>query len=329
LYAASPYLTSEILLAYLNNSNVPELSRASLMLANSPLPTDVAEAVVKSDLSPEIITYILKNQEGVNEIEQLQNQIVGLQSARQVNYDHLMRATFNADTTATFVETYNYVMDFMETQTDYHAKSRLVDMYIKKGMFENALTILGEMEQIASTSENIGALNDIELTEIKIDILQNLNTESIQDVVKRYEDFLTEMAADYNTKEGGVARAILESAGLMENFPIVFLPNPEAEVSTKSARISEPEQETVLNTELKSLFKLYPNPANDYLSIEFINPKGACSFNIYSIKGELVKTISSNQQLGFLSIDISDLQPGNYIINCPELDSKVTFVIVR
>jgi hypothetical protein len=85
----------------------------------------------------------------------------------------------------------------------------------------------------------------------------------------------------------------------------------------------------VLNTELKSLFKLYPNPANDYLAVEFINPDGACSFNIYSIKGELVKTVSSNQQLGFLSINISDLQPGNYFINCPELQSKMNFVIVR
>ncbi len=329
LSSSSPNLTAEVLLAYLDNPNVPELSKVSLMLENSPLPSDVVEAVEHSDLSPEYIDYILKHQEGVNEIEQLQNQIQGLQSARQVNYDHLMRATFNADTVASFAETYNYVMGFMETQTDYHAKNRLVDMYIKKGMFEKAMTLLNEMEQIAMSSENVAALNDIKLTEIKIDILQNINTEPILDIVKRYDEFLTELAADYNTKEGGVARAILESAGLMENFPIVFLPDPASEIAPKSAIINQPGDEQITNYQLKSLFKLYPNPANDYLSLEFINPNGNCTFNIYSIKGELLKTISTNQQLGFLSINISDLKPGNYIVNCVELQSNVNFVIAR
>jgi hypothetical protein len=318
-------------LAYLENPNVPELSKVSLMLENSPLPTDVIEAIEKSDLSDEYIKYILKQQEGVNEIEHLHNRISGLQSARQVNYDHLMRATFNADTTAAFAETYNYVMEFMQTQNDYHAKNRLVDMYIHSQMWDEALNLLSVMESSLS-AENIAMANDIHLTEIKIDILQNLNTEPIANIVKRHDEFLSEMAADYNTKEGGVARAILESAGLMENFPIVFLPNPDAdsEVSTKSARVSEPSQEPAKSgKEFAAMFKLYPNPANNYLSLEFINPKGNCSFNIYTVKGELVKSISSEQSLGFISINISDLQPGNYIINCPELGSNQSFMIVR
>jgi len=330
LSSSSPYLTSEVLLAYLDNPNVPELSKVSLMLENSPLPSDVVEAVEQSDLSPEYIDYILKHQEGVNEIEQLHNQIISLESARQINYDHLMRATFNADSIASFADTYNSVLEYMESQTDYHAKNRLVDMYIKKGMFEKALTVLSEMEQIAMSSENTSKLNDIKLNTIKIDILQNINTEPIVDIVKKYEEFLTELANDYNTKEGGVARAILESAGLWDNFPIVFLPNPEGEISTKSAFIEPQEEEKpIVNYELESLFKLYPNPANDYLSVEFINPNGNCTFNIYSIKGELLKSITSNQQIGFISIDISNLSPGNYIINCPELQSKINFVVAR
>ena len=99
LSSASPYLTSDILLAYLENTNVPELSKVSLMLENSPLPTDVVEAIENSDLSAEYVNYILKQQEGVNEIEHLQNRISGLQSARQVNYDHLIRSTFKSDNT--------------------------------------------------------------------------------------------------------------------------------------------------------------------------------------------------------------------------------------
>jgi hypothetical protein len=65
------------------------------------------------------------------------------------------------------------------------------------------------------------------------------------------------------------------------------------------------------------------------LSIEFVNPEGACTFNIYSIKGELVKSINSNDKLGFMSILVSDLKPGNYIIECPQLQSKQQFSILR
>jgi hypothetical protein len=329
LYSKSPHLTTEILLAYLNNVNISELSRTSLMLANSPLPKDVVEAVGNSDLSEMYKAYILKSQNGENEIEQKLNRISGLKSARQVNYDKLVRATFNADSTSDFSNSYDMILGFMETQTDLHAKEKLTDLYIHKGLYENALSILCDIENIAESIDDISLLNSVKIKEIKIDILRSHSFEEAQNVILNNAEFLTELAADYNTKEGGVARAILESAGLMENFPIVFLPDPASEIAPKSAIIHQPEDEQITNYQLKSLFKLYPNPANDYLSLEFINPNGNCTFNIYSIKGELLKTISTNQQLGFLSINISDLKPGNYIVNCVELQSNVNFVIAR
>lgn len=331
LSSASPYLISEILLAYLDNPNVPELSKVSLMLENSPLPSDVVEAIENSNLSAEYIAYILQHQEGTNVIEQLQNKISGLKAARQIKYDNLIRETFNAYKSETFDETYNSVMEFMQTQNDYHAKIRLVDMYIHSRMWDEALNLLSTMRNSLS-ADKVAEANDIRLTEIKIDILRNSNTIATADVVNKYKDFLNELAADYNTKEGGVARAILESAGFMENIPIIFLPNPDAnsQVSTKSTRISKPTQEPAKpNKELVAMFKLYPNPANDYLSLEFINPEGNCNFNIYTLKGELVKSVRSKQSLGFISINISDLKQGNYIISCPELNSNQSFIITR
>src|SRR5690554_55429 len=118
----------------------------------------------------------------------------------------------------------------------------------------------------------------------------------------------------------------------MENIPIIFLPNLDAnsQVSNKSTRISKPIQEPVKpSKELVAMFNLYPNPANDYLSLEFINPVGNCNFNIYTLKGELVKSVRSKQSLGFISINISDLKQGNYIISCPELNSNQSFIITR
>ncbi|MDD3859877.1 MAG: T9SS type A sorting domain-containing protein, partial [Bacteroidales bacterium] len=273
---------------------------------------------------------ILKSQNGENQIEQKLNRISGLKSARQVSYDKLVRATFDADTTSDFSNTYDMILGFMETQTDLHAKEKLTDLYIHKGLFDNALSVLCDIENIAENTDDESLLNSVKVKEIKIDLLRTHSIEEAQNVIQNNAEYLKELASDYNTKEGGVARAILESAGLWDNFPIVFLPNPEGEISTKSTFIEPQEEEKpIVNYELESLFKLYPNPANDYLSVEFINPNGNCTFSIYSIKGELLKTITSNQQIGFISIDISNLSLGNYIINCPELQSKINFVVAR
>jgi hypothetical protein len=329
LYEESPYLTSEILLAYLNNTNVNELSRASLMLANSPLPTDVIEAVDNSDLSNSYKAYILKYQNGENPLEQKRNHINSLRSARQFNYDKLIRVVFESDTTPNFAETYSTVLSFMETQSDLHAQKKLADMYSHKDMFAKADNVLNELESIALSNEDVSLYNHVQLRRMRNDIKQTHSVEDANAVVIENEEYLRELASDYNTKEGGAARAMLASADLWNNFPIVFLPNPEITMEDKSARINNDENLGELIPELESLFSIYPNPANDYLSVEFINPDGNCTFSIYTIKGDLVKTVSTNQQLGFMSINISDLESGNYIINCPELNSSQNFMIVR
>ncbi|MDY0143388.1 MAG: T9SS type A sorting domain-containing protein, partial [Bacteroidales bacterium] len=329
LDAASPYLTSKILLAYLNNTNVSEMLRTSLMLANSPLPKDVVESVSNSDLSATYKAYILKAQNGENLLEQKLNRINSLKSARQVNYDKLVRETFSADTTPDFAETYNTVIDFMETQTDLHAKKKLVDLFMHKGLYDNALTVLCDLENIALSEDNISLLNDVKLKEIKIDMYRAHSVDAAKNTIHENEEYLRELASDYITKEGGAARAMLASADLWDNFPIVFLPKPELTMQNKSAKINNEYDETELIPELESLFSIYPNPANNYLAIEFINPEGNCKFSIYTIKGDLVKTINTNQQLGFISIDISELKAGNYLINCKELNESQSFIISR
>jgi len=327
LIEASPYLTSEILIAYLNNQNVSELSKVSLMLANSPLPEDVKD-VLNNYLSPEYASYILQHQVGKNPIEQVQERISDILSAKQVEYDKLVRNTFANDTTPEFNDTYQMVLGFMENQYDIHAQKRLIKLYNHKGMYAKSIDVLSDMRLTNDYNDDTNLQNFVAISEIQIELLRTDSKESKTEIVNNYLSCLHDIAADYNTKEGGIARAILQSAEIAEYVPFVFMPNEAT--SNKSAIISTQEQSKPdQNISLTSLFNIYPNPANDMLSIEFINPDGSCTFNIYSIKGDLVKTVNSTDKLGFMSIMVSDLQPGNYIIECPQLQSKQQFVIER
>lgn len=323
LRKASPRLTSDILLSYLNNPDVPEAYKVSLMLDNSPLPVEVAAAIENSGLSSQFRESIRIMQVGENEVEKLERQVSVFHSARQVRYDAITREILNADTTDAYAMMFDEVTDFMKTEDDYYVRNRLVDLYIFKRKYDDALNLLSMMKKMPE-AQNASEANDIRLSEIMIGIFQNPNKGQVEEMVMRHKDFLRETAAEYNTKEGGVARAILESVGLTENMPIVFLPDP----GMKNA-VSTVKPLATSNPVFEKMFRVCENPVNDYLIIEYINPYGSCHFDIYSIQGVLLRSVGVDQQQGYARINISDLPAGSYMIHSPELRSCQKFVITK
>ena len=77
--------------------------------------------------------------------------------------------------------------------------------------------------------------------------------------------------------------------------------------------------------------RVYPNPANDRLQVEYINLTGTGSLKIYSLKGRLIKTIPVPEKMGLKQIDVSDLPAGVYILSYTTANSKtaVKFNIER
>jgi len=140
-------------------------------------------------------------------------------------------------------------------------------------------------------------------------------------------DYLRQLAADYNTKSGGDARSLLMAAGLETYEPIILLPSAN---NAKNASANSPSvKKEEFKPDFSSLFKIYPNPVNEQLAIEFICANENCTFDVYNISGQKVKTINSNSKLGYLSINVSDLPNGNYIVKCPQLNAQNSFVISR
>jgi len=104
-------------------------------------------------------------------------------------------------------------------------------------------------------------------------------------------------------------------------------------VNDKSSADSEATHEDLTRHDeqfnLEPLFNIFPNPVNDKLSVEFISPEESCSFVIMDVQGRQVKTIQKNEALGFLSIDVSELETGTYILYSPQLNQRKQFVVKR
>lgn len=64
-------------------------------------------------------------------------------------------------------------------------------------------------------------------------------------------------------------------------------------------------------------FKVYPNPVNDLLSLDYLLPKNIsqAAVNIYNYAGELVRSFAINSNHGTISQNVSNLSSGLYLLN--------------
>lgn len=63
-----------------------------------------------------------------------------------------------------------------------------------------------------------------------------------------------------------------------------------------------------------NVLKIYPNPVKDYLFAENKNLKGNILVSVYDMSGKLVKKQNFNSDRDKVSIDLSDLMTGNYVV---------------
>ncbi len=93
----------------------------------------------------------------------------------------------------------------------------------------------------------------------------------------------------------------------------VFCPSGVYYSSTKTFKTSYGKNDGMAlgDTEVS----IYPNPTQDYLTIENIHSSDIVSLNIYDTAGKLVKRIDPQTLEGNRRIDLSDLETGLYILN--------------
>lgn len=80
------------------------------------------------------------------------------------------------------------------------------------------------------------------------------------------------------------------------------------------------EYTTSVNYEMKSNFNIYPNPANDFITITSDTKHKTLNFKIYNLTGKVVKEFKA---VDSQKIDISELPSGTYIISNNKYSSKL------
>ncbi len=110
---------------------------------------------------------------------------------------------------------------------------------------------------------------------------------------------------------------ITEDIGLIQIDPDNWVLNKTGSISTN-----------VIDSANPAFFTFGPNPANDYLHMEFKNSIGTeNTIDIYSLSGALVKTVKTDDI--HLNLNIEDIQSGNYLINVSNGDNEFSRKFVK
>ncbi len=130
-----------------------------------------------------------------------------------------------------------------------------------------------------------------------------------------------------NTKFSDVIKRNTSLTSLQDNvFFMVECPGDEEEGKAVMPDSLSPGTE---NNEINSQFRIYPNPANNAIHIDFGNWTGPLTIRVMGTGGQLLKNINTNPGTSGMQINIGDLQPGIYFISLQNGINKKTFKLIK
>ena len=206
------------------------------------------------------------------------------------------------------------IIDLMDADNRYLANQKLLAAYIAFDKLTQASALLNTIKNNGN-----GLLNDFcQLQALILDLKQQ--NKNITDIKKdgTFRKTLEQMAGNTSNAASVNAEAILKFVFNTNYYEYLSLPN----VGGNSNRMMNNADNAIEVTQSVSLFKLYPNPANQSVTVQFIAEEAYSSKQmiVYDITGKVVisQTINDNLEI----ININHLTSGIYLVTMVS-DGKV------
>ncbi len=204
------------------------------------------------------------------------------------------------------------LINFVSRQPDLYDKFELATIYLSYGQYDDMQNVLTDIpttfemddEKTAELNEFSTVLNivkDMHENNLYEEGLSESNRESMQTIVANDKPITSTLAL----------------ALLMRDNPSYEFTETVYDVEQNSARMANPTIDNISNI-TNSEFKLYPNPAHDYITLSYNCKFANMTYSIIDIQGKALitaalKTIedmSNNEVL----VDLSKLSMGTYQI---------------
>lgn len=302
LLARSPDLSEEAILYAQSKNSLPsallfEVCMANKRSANSPKMMEQ----LKTSLPQYMIDILLTANEPQTYRKQLEEQLVDYNAQMNDAYQSIARYVLSDSTDRSAL-----LQNLLEDVPQASAKLHLLDFQLGKGNASAAWQALAAYNTLA---ENTSSAENIKLNTFMNFVISNsaqMNGLTEQDLA-----YITSVAADSAHPNFVQAHSVLRYYNL-SNY-LALPQNPTASIFKKETTpIVDPIQQA-------DNLKLYPNPANQYLTLDYnlSIENGTVQIEVVDPSGKVVLTRQAHvaNSKGIANVPIADLPAGNYFVN--------------
>ena len=310
LIAESPYLSDEVLMATIENPAFTSLMIKLIMVANPQAShnDEIMQAIY--DRIPALPqSYIDEIEAGESTVSQLEI----LEGNVSADY-HLVRSIENSIINIYRLDTinttaYSNMINLMASRPGLEDRYELASAYLSHSDFTNMNAVLNSIPANFSldAKQTIEYQNNLTFFAIAQDIRENnlhpgdlseTQTNSLQSIIEQ-------SAIDHSM---ALSLLLWNNPEYTINELILYKPVNGAR-KANSTKIQRPETQ--------SLFKLYPNPAHDYFTLQYSNElqsQNQLQIVITDVQGKIIRSIEFEGNIDRL-ISADNLLPGVYIVS--------------
>lgn len=307
LMQESPYLSDEVLIEFINNPVFSSLMVKLLLVANSQSSRsdEVMSAVYDRipALPESYIQEILAGQDGYSPLDELEGNVASDYHLVQTLSQDIIRI-YRMDTVNLWST--DSLIEIMQRQQGLYKQYELATSYLFLGDFEDMNTLLSNIPDNYELNER--QQTEYQNTLISFRILKDM------EINEKYENGLSENQRD----------SLMD---ILENYPydcsltlcLLKRDNPDytyqeliLDPITQPARKAKSESVKVENMDV---FKIYPNPASDYFTIEYKTSDIKYNQLLLTLQDATGRVVLKKQLQGGNSeelIDLGNLSPGTY-----------------
>lgn len=293
LQGASPYLSDEVLIAYLNRTP-PSNHVQQIILANSPVSAVVKAVVDAMTLTSSVHTAINNAQTGLpSQRDKLYQEVAYLTNQKNLNTNEILRGIL-LDTTAT--ATLSAALPILNAETDVFYKDLKVNVLIQLNDLPSATTAMNDIANFGRTFDLASILAQVRNEDDVADYLSQNGT-----VVSMLDNIIS----DNDLVSSGRAYALKSLVSNEIILPPFTLPSPFSAIGTNpsvgnATKVSEPK-----------LMIVYPNPSNSMVTVDVVVKQDEeLTFRVVDVTGQI--RISNVVTQNTVSFSIADLKDGLY-----------------
>jgi hypothetical protein len=307
----SPYLSDEVLLEAIDNSVFTALMIKLIMIANPHSShNDEIMSALENRVPAMPQNYIDEIRAGENTVSQLEH----LQA--YVAFDYHLYKTIADDITRIYRtdEENSWATDsliaFLSRMDDVNSQYELAATYLNTKQYENmnnTLTSIGNRADL-SDNQNNNHTNYVSY----FGIISSLSQEdkNIDELTEAQKTSLMAMANSEAHFFSAYALALLKANNNEYAFAETIKHSP-----VTSSRIAYKGNEDV-DAKAKSALKVFPNPTNDYITVEYRTQGqySVLSIELYDITGKLLRKNQLNNSSNDLLMNLTNIKPGVYML---------------